>query len=369
MDVLSRMLPIRMLATAIGRLRWHGSNARLGDSREPATIARTLAYLFGFGALLLLFTLLLPGAPGRNDGRLELVALVAFCVAVGLITVYDRTPMWFLTLAPGLGTLLVAIVVAYAGQTAPGAYAMYLAWVVIAAGCFFSARVTLAHGVFALVAYALALKASGYEGLFGLQLAMTAGTGIVAAGVIGGLASQLREVVSKLEDAARTDSLTGVLNRRALDDVLERELARARRAKRPTALIMVDLDRFKRYNDRHGHPAGDDALRVAALAIEASTRATDSVARLGGEEFAVVVPESDTAGAMVVAERIRRSVELEFSGEEPEVTASCGVASYPEDGLERPALLAAADRALYAAKARGRNIAVASEVQATLRSS
>ena len=355
-----QLLPIRIAATARDRLRWRGSGARLGDSADPATIARTLAYLFGFGALLLLATLLLPGSAQRQDGPLLAIAGVALLVAAVLITVYDRLPIWLLKLAPGLGTGLVALVVGFAGPSASAAYAMYLVWVVIAAGCFFSVRLTLAHGLVAIVAYAIAMKVSGYQGLFGLQLAMTAGTGVVAAGVMCGLASQLREVMARLEDAARTDPLTGVLNRLALADAFERELVRARRVDRAVGLVMLDLDHFKRYNDEWGHPEGDEALRRAATAIEHSTRGIDTVARLGGEEFAIIVPEADTAGALVLAERVRRAVELEFSGEQPPLTASCGVASFPADGFERSALLAAADRALYEAKAQGRNRAVAS---------
>ena len=342
-------------------MRWRGSKARLGDSSDPATIARTLAYLFGFGSLLLLFTLLLPGAPDRDEGTLAVIAGMAMLVALVLVAWYDRTPMWALKVAPALGTLLASLVIGYAGHSAPGAYAMYLAWVVLAAGCFFSPALTIAHGLFAIAAYAVALKASGAEGLIGLQLAMTAGTGVVAAGVMCGLASQLREVMASLDDAARHDPLTSTLNRRALAEVFERELVRARRTRRSLGLIIIDLDHFKRFNDAHGHPVGDAALHNAALAIGAATRGTDAVARMGGEEFAVLVPESDTGGVLALAERVRRAVEVEFSGQTPELTASCGVASFPGDGLERGALMAAADRALYEAKAQGRNRVVASE--------
>jgi diguanylate cyclase (GGDEF)-like protein len=360
MEASAPIFPIRIAAIGRERLRWRGSGAQLGQGADPATIARTFAYLFGFGAVLLLATLLLPGSVQRQDGALAVVAGVAFLVAAVLIAGYDRLPMWFLKLAPGLGTALVATVVGFAGPSASSAYAMYLAWVVIAAGCFFSVRLTLAHALGAIVAYAIAMKVTGYQGLFGLQLAMTAGTGAVAAGVMCGLVGQLREVMAKLESAARTDPLTGVLNRRALADEFERELIRARRVECTLGLVMLDLDHFKRYNDEWGHPEGDEALRRAATAIEHSTRGIDTVARLGGEEFAIIVPEADAAGALVLAERVRRAVELEFSGEQPRLTVSCGVAVFPADGLERGNLLAAADRALYEAKSLGRNCAVAS---------
>jgi diguanylate cyclase (GGDEF)-like protein len=348
-------LPVRIAVTARERLRWRGLGAELGDTSNPGTMARTLAYLFGFGAVLLLITTLLPGSPGRSEAALFAIAGAAMCVAAGLVAGYDRLPIWFLKLAPGLGTGLVALVVIFAGPSASGAYAMYLAWVVLAAGCFFSVRLTLVHGLIAIAAYAIAMKISGYHGVFGLQLAMTAGTGVVAAGVMCGLASQLRETMRRLQDAAMTDPLTGLLNRRAFAEAFERELVRARRVDRTFGLMMLDVDRFKRYNDEWGHPEGDRALRRAAMAIEHSTRGLDTVARLGGEEFAILMPETDGAGAMVLAERVRRAVELEFSGERPPITASCGVAAYPADGAERGDLLIAADRALYEAKAMGRN--------------
>jgi diguanylate cyclase (GGDEF)-like protein len=341
--------------TALGRLRWRGSGARLGDAADPATLARTLAYLFGFGAVLLLVTLLLPGSAGRNEPALVAIAGAAICVAAFLIAVYDRLPIWFLKLVPGFATGLVALVVIFAGPLASGAYAMYLAWVVLAAGCFFSVRLTLAHGLIAIAAYAIAMEISGYHGVFGLQLAMTAGTGVVAAAVMCGLASQLRETMRRLEDAARTDPLTGLLNRRAFAEAFEHELVRTRRIERSLALLMVDVDRFKRYNDEWGHPKGDQALRRAATAIEDSTRGIDTVTRLGGEEFAIILPETDAAGALVLAERVRRAVEREFSADAPPITASCGVAAFPADGTDRVALLEAADRALYRAKALGRN--------------
>lgn len=123
--------------------------------------------------------------------------------------------------------------------------------------------------------------------------------------------------------------------------------------------MILDLDGFKRFNDRNGHPAGDKALRRLGYVLGRTTRAVDHVARIGGEEFAILAPESDTAGTLALAERLRRAIEIEFS-ESDQLTASCGVASFPGNGNTRPELVVAADRALYDAKARGRNMAVAS---------
>ena len=116
------------------------------------------------------------------------------------------------------------------------------------------------------------------------------------------------------------------------------------------------------FNDEYGHPAGDAALERLSHALVDATRAIDHVGRVGGEEFAILAPESSTAGTLALAERLRRAVEIEFSGFGG-LTASCGVASYPNNGSDRYALVAAADRALYEAKARGRNRAVASDAK------
>lgn len=184
---------------------------------------------------------------------------------------------------------------------------------------------------------------------------MLAGTAAVAAGVMAGLAAQVREFVSRLEDDARTDPLTGLDNRRALREQFERELARTKRTRRPMSLIVLDLDHFKAFNDAFGHLAGDDALKRVARIIDDVTRSIEITARIGGEEFAVVAPDTDEAGAIALAERVRIAIASEFSGARPLLTMSGGIA------VHRPAmrtprdLFAAADRALYDAKAGGRN--------------
>lgn len=156
---------------------------------------------------------------------------------------------------------------------------------------------------------------------------------------------------------AATDSLTGLANRRRLDQVLRQEWARAQRNHMPLALLMVDVDHFKAFNQRHGHAGGDHALREVAKAIEACLRRpADLAARYGGEEFQVVLPETDLAGAQVMAERIRRSVEelVPFADDARGVTVSIGIGlSGTQYDLAR--LLGAADEALYRAKAKGRN--------------
>jgi len=167
----------------------------------------------------------------------------------------------------------------------------------------------------------------------------------------------------KLEELATTDALTGLKNRRKFDIEIDTEWRRAARTKMPVALLMIDADHFKSYNDNYGHPAGDQVLVGIAICISDSVRrAGDCPARFGGEEFAVLLPGVSVADAFVVGENIRQKVEL--WAEDPQVTTvSVGVASMtPAAGLDWPDLIAAADKALYAAKANGRNQTVAANV-------
>jgi len=161
------------------------------------------------------------------------------------------------------------------------------------------------------------------------------------------------DLLARLEDLARTDALTGAANRRALDEALEVALADARRSSRPVSVTMLDLDHFKRYNDSHGHQAGDQMLRATAAAWMHELRPGDVLARYGGEEFLAVLRACDVAGAVVVADRMRVVVPGLQS-------ASAGTATW--DGTETVAsLIARADVALYQAKDAGRDCTVSSE--------
>lgn len=169
----------------------------------------------------------------------------------------------------------------------------------------------------------------------------------------------LLEANANLSRQASTDPLTGLANRRVFDEVLERDMARCGRAGTPLSLILLDVDRFKDFNDAHGHQAGDRCLIMVANAITTSLlRSSDLAARYGGEEFAVVLPDTDRAGASAVAERIRNAIAqasaLDRGGE---VTASLGVAEYDlsRGPLTPEGLVRLADGALYSAKAAGRN--------------
>jgi diguanylate cyclase (GGDEF)-like protein len=154
-------------------------------------------------------------------------------------------------------------------------------------------------------------------------------------------------LVRRLNAAARTDPLTGLANRRVWDERLGHELARARREGQPISLILIDLDRFKAYNDRFGHPQGDVLLREAAAALSVQLRTTDLFARIGGEEFAILLPSCPPEDACLVAERLRTAMPYHQ-------TCSLGVTTWDGEASAFD-LYAAADAALYRAKESGRN--------------
>jgi two-component system, cell cycle response regulator len=162
------------------------------------------------------------------------------------------------------------------------------------------------------------------------------------------------------EKLAQTDGLTELHNYRFFQQRLSIELNRAQRFNRPLSLIMLDLDHFKAYNDIYGHQAGDQALRQLARLLRHSSRGYDLVARYGGDEFVIILPETSRKMAAEVAERIRGAVEkagVEGPRQDPSghFTASLGIASFPEDATEMGELIRKADLALYHAKTRGRN--------------
>jgi diguanylate cyclase (GGDEF)-like protein/PAS domain S-box-containing protein len=163
-----------------------------------------------------------------------------------------------------------------------------------------------------------------------------------------------RELESHLRQQAAKDSLTGLANYRQLVDVLDSEIKRSRRTGREFALLLFDLDDLKKINDRYGHLTGSHALCRLADALSMGCRDIDTAARFGGDEFALVLPETDADAAKLVADRIRHN--FANDGGDPKLSVSTGVAGYPKDGETIESLLAAADVALYAMKGRGPSV-------------
>jgi len=163
------------------------------------------------------------------------------------------------------------------------------------------------------------------------------------------------------EEAAFTDHLTGLANRRRFERQLEREVGRVMRFDRPFSLLMIDIDNFKNLNDTFGHDAGDDAIRRISRVLREGTRGIDLAARIGGEEFAVLLVETTLSAGLEVAERLRVAIKALETPSGGRITASFGVAECPSDAQTASEILKAADVALYEAKRSGRDRVVSME--------
>ncbi len=302
------------------------------------------AMLYGAGAALVFVFLLAPHSAQTITLGVVLGGLVAGAVTVLLVVGRDWLPASVFPFLTAAGTALITILV-YCDGSRPSAFMLLYVWAAVYAFYFY--RLPIAALEAAWIAAAAALgQALTSEGGFPLFRWMM----ITATSVMAGLA--VRQLVVQVQALADRDALTGVFTRRKYHDEIERELSRARRTGRAVCLLMLDLDNFKEMNDDRGHVQGDKHLRETAQAWLGALRAADTLARFGGEEFVVILPETDLARGREAADRLRAAVP---AGE----TASAGVAQW--DGSESSVqLLARSDKALYAAKAAGRNTTVAS---------
>ncbi len=166
---------------------------------------------------------------------------------------------------------------------------------------------------------------------------------------------EFKSYLDTCEEAAFTDHLTGLANRRRFERQLEREITRTLRYTRPFCLLLLDIDHFKQVNDSYGHEAGDEAIRRLAVILQAGTRGIDTAARIGGEEFAVLLTETELSGGIEVAERLRLAIKAEEIPSVGHVTASFGVAEFPLCAQTGRELVSTADAAMYEAKRKGRD--------------
>jgi diguanylate cyclase (GGDEF)-like protein len=322
-----------------------------------ATMARVAAYLWAAGALTVLVILALPHG---DDVDVPVAwAILAVCTACGLAMwgYGERFPTW--VFHAGLVLATVAITGAVQSHDDPGAdIEMLYLWIALYGFYFFGWRAALAHLALVGVGYAAVLAGQQGGDARVMDWLFTA-SGLLGAGwIVGLLRDRVVGLVDTLETAAVTDALTGLLNRDGFEAVISTELERARRHERQLALVVGDVDHFKQVNDRFGHQAGDTALELLGTILAEAIRRLDTIARIGGEEFAIVMPDADEQAAFLLAERLRRDVRESFNGTVAELTMSFGVAAFPKDAESSSRLLQAADRALYLAKALGRDRSV-----------
>ena len=323
---------------------------------DAVTCWRYLGCIWGAGATLLTVILLTTSHPRSDRAALLVICAVGFAGVAAMLVTSRRLPASLLQPTVLVSDVLIALVVYFSGEPS-SFYAMYFIWLNVYVCYFFAPRVACLQSAAALAAYLLVLALM--PGAIAITpWLMTAGTMALVGTMVSLLTGNVDRLVVELGDAARNDPLTGLLNRRGFDEAIAREIQRARRGERPLSLVIGDLDHFKRVNDRAGHSAGDEILRRLSALLRECTRAVDSTARIGGEEFAVLVPDTDAGGAHVLAERLRAAVGEAFAREPEPITMSFGIACFPDDANAASDLLQAADSALYTAKRRGRDRSV-----------
>jgi diguanylate cyclase (GGDEF)-like protein/putative nucleotidyltransferase with HDIG domain len=328
----------------------------LAAASGPRAMARMLGALFIAGATVGTSTLALPQAPGTNIPALVAVFAATYAIGAILLLLRDRIGPWGLVPALASGSVAITLAMIFsAGHT--GVYAMFYVWVALVAGYFLTwPQVAVQGGLVAgLYAAALAIESPPAAAV---QFVLAIGTALIAGVIVGSLRRGVATLFANLASSARTDGLTGLLNRSGFDELLDLEVQRALRTESPVALLLVDLDDFKTVNDRHGHAAGDRALEAFASALEQGVRRIDRAARIDGEEFAVILPDTEAHSAYLLAERLRSRIQAERPAGSIELTASIGVVTCPKHCTGPSELMHAGERALLAAKVLGGNRAV-----------
>jgi diguanylate cyclase (GGDEF)-like protein len=326
---------------------------------EPSTrfAARVASAIFAGQALILLVNAGLPNQGAYGMSRLVVAVACALCALV-LHFASDRIGSLGLQVALSCGTILVSAHVFLSDDGPSMSDEMLYGWLALYAAYFFSVRQAAAQ---------LALMSGGYLAVLVLSVPAdnVVGSWLTLVGVIFPAAAGLcavrdgvTQMVRHLTEAARTDTLTGLKNRLALEQEISVEVERTLRAADQMSIVIGDIDHFKAVNDALGHRAGDQALVRVGHVLHARRRAGDSIARTGGEEFTILLPGASEHEAYLVAERMRLAVERDFAEDAVPLTFSFGVATYPEHGRSADAVIEAADQALYAAKALGRNRSV-----------
>jgi diguanylate cyclase (GGDEF)-like protein len=323
--------------------------------------------LYLVGTVTTVLGIVFPHSPQADVAGFWVLAAVMAATSLALFSLRKRLPRSAYLVVIGLGSAIVSLAVYFNGERHGGRAAdnevLYL-WIALYAGYFFTRAQIVGQLVVVAACYAATLLAIAPGQVGFTRWFITVSMVSVAAGVVHTLTRRNDRLMSELFDAARTDMLTGLLNRQGFDERFELELARARRTGEPLALVLADIDSFKELNDRDGHPAGDAALRAVGARAREVMRHTDIVARIGGDELAAILPDADIRVAFAIAERLRNAVaELEGISSQP-LTMSFGVAAYPEHGRSCEMLVLTADRALYRAKGLGRNCSVADGLDA-----
>jgi diguanylate cyclase (GGDEF)-like protein/putative nucleotidyltransferase with HDIG domain len=295
----------------------------------------------------------------------------AFAIGVTLWVGHKRLPAVAIDVALAGGVALVTAGLALRGHQTDQALPIWYVWAALSSAFLLPFRRVAIQLALIAVAYGTYLAATDAPLRFGLRgWLMTVGTGVMATVLVGLLKRRVERLIEQVAETAKRDPRTGLLNGSGFEELLDRELERAQRSEGSLSVIVVDLDHFKDVNDELGHRLADERLATIAGVLEGTKRRIDVVARMSGQEFALLLPETDEHGAYVLADRLRRAIRDRFNDDPLATTASIGLASYPKHGSSFEELFGAASQAVYAAKELGRDRSVIynPEITANLRS-
>src|SRR6478752_4080727 len=338
------------------------ASSRLTDDAR-ITMGQVAGTLFLIGSALTVLGILLPHSPKADISGFWAMAAGTALAAMLLFRYAGRLSLRSYECCMLLASLTVTLSLYLNGERHGGPSAgnqvLYL-WIALYSGYFFSrAAMTAQLGAIAgLYGGVLLIIDVGPVAL--TRWTITMGMVSAAAAIVQALKLRNDDLLTRLAKAARTDSLTGLVNRQAFDERLAIELAAVRRTGRPMTLIIADIDHFKEINDRSGHAVGDVALRIVGETALRTARSADTVARIGGDEFAAILPDTDAEGAFLFAERLREAI-LKQEMDDALLSMSLGIAESEADGLTPDILCRSADQALYEAKELGRNQTVAAQ--------
>jgi diguanylate cyclase (GGDEF)-like protein len=329
------------------------SHATAEDTRE--LMGRVAAWMFTAGSLTTVAAIVLPHSPEADIAGFWGMAAGLALVSGFLFSFSGRLPSWAYQCTISAGSLIVALSLYFNGERHGGKAAdneVLFVWIALYAGYFFTRTQLITQLIVAAGAYGVVLLAI-HPGQVGYtRWLITVGMISTAGGLVHVLKHRNDHLVTRLFEAVRTDVLTGLVNRQGFDEHFELELQRSHRTAQPVALILADIDEFKQVNDRFGHPAGDAVLTAIGQVLRDSARELDIVARIGGDEFAAILPATTAASAQALAARMRGEVaKLPSASGEP-LIMSFGIVECPSHGSTRETLVQRADAALYAAKAR-----------------
>ena len=333
------------------------------EEEELRGFSRSMAELQWLLLILAILYFFIPTRPITNTDAVivTMVSYAAFIMTFRYFNVHARETRWKLALETWAMISFITLIIWHTGQVDSPLLNLYLL-VIIACAITLGKIMTMLEVILIAACYLYMGYASYSSGIFAPEtftiLMAKFSPFLLVAYVTSMLASDILYAKKKITVLSQTDELTGLLNMRAFNTVLEKEIARATRYRHPFTIIMIDIDRLKHINDRFGHPAGSRLVTVIGEAIKNCVRTSDIVARYGGDEFIALLTHTSAEHARHAAERIRSAIDntsFDMDGNRISSTVSIGIASYPDCALEPNQVMNKADVALYRSKNSGRN--------------